>query len=457
MARIPSLVWAVPLTLALLVLAKGALEQSCSPPEQKAATPLTRQLVPPGRLHAPQDARPVLPVEAAPLAIRPASTAGALSLSAPAGNEAKIVVRDAPREMPRSQSPPSHEPPLVYPIVESDSPPLDSPPQLAESFPGPDTKTDVQRLPADAAVPQRPGSTFAATGAPVSDQALSAVREQVAAMNRKAVKLAQRGALYSARAELLEALRLLAQTHDAHSGTTQRTSALAAALTAMEEADDFTPTKAGAAVNPGDMIRAHQTPVLKRIDAARLAPLTCSQHYFAYAQQQLAQATGGQAAAASPLSLLGMVHGHLAGESSGGRSSHTARAIVFHQATLAIDPKHHRSANELGVLWARCGEWAAARAVLLTSLQSQPTPSAWHNLAAVHERLGEKELAQLARNEARLLAPKTPAEAGMPSVEWVDPATFAAKTPADAIPAGEKSVRVSAASHTGAPNKAVRR
>src|SRR5262245_45889700 len=314
MARIPSLVWAVPMTLALLVLAKGALERRFSPPEKKAAA-LARRLVPPGRLHAPQDARPVLPPQNPPLDIRPASSDDALSLSAPVGTKPHIIVRDAPGEQLRSsqpQSQPPKEPPILYPVVESDSPP-----KLAEIFPGRDANAESRRLPADAVAPNRPGSTFAAAPAPVSDQALLAVREQLVAMNHKAVRLAQRGAFYSARAELLDALRLLAQTHDAHTGTTQRTSALAAALTAMDESDDFTPTKAGAAVNSGDMIRAHQTPVLKRIDATRLAPLTCSQHYFAYAQQQLAEATGGQVAAANTLSLLGMVHGHLAGESTG--------------------------------------------------------------------------------------------------------------------------------------------
>ena len=456
MPRIPSLVWAVPMTLALLVLAKGAVQRSFWPAEKRAAAP-PRRLDPPGRLHAPQDARPVLPPPNQPLLVRPASIGDGVSLSASTGNESRIVIRDVPRptQQPPSQPQPQpqskQEEPILYPIVESDDTP-----QLAETFPGHKPNAAAQRLPGDAA-PNRPGSTFAAAATPMNDQSLSAVREQMVAMNHKAVKLAQRGALYSARAELLDALRLLAQSHDAHSGTTQRTGALAAALTAMDESDDFTPTKAGAAVNSGDMIRAHQTPVLKRIDAARLAPLTCSQHYFAYAQQQLAEATDGQAAAANTLSLLGMVHGHLAGESTGGRSSHTARAIVFHQATLALDPKHYRSANELGVLWARCGEWAAARAVLLTSLQSQPTPSAWHNLAAVHERLGENGLAQLARNEAKMLSSKTPAEAGLPSVEWVDPVTFAAKTPADATLAGEKSIRVSAASHSATPNAALRR
>lgn len=454
MARIPSLVWAVPMTLALLVLAKGMLERSWSSPPQtnRVAPALVERLEPPGRLHAPDHARPVTATpQPAPLHVQPASTDGTLPLTAPAVEQKRIQVRDVAPAAPQ----PQQQSPILYPIVESNELP-----QMADAFPEIERIADSpQRLPAEAKPRSAPGTTFvSAAPSPMGEPALAAVRQQVAAMNQKAVKLAQRGALYSARAELLQALRLIAQSHDAQSGTTQKSSALAAAITALDESDDFTPPNAsGAAIAVADVIRPHQTPVLKRIDATRLSPLTCSQHYYAYAQQQLGQATGGQAVAANTLSLLGMVHGHLAGQSAGGKSSHTARAIVFHQATLALEPRHYRSANELGVLWARCGELSAARQMLIASLQSHPTPSAWHNLAAVHDRLGERDLAQLARKEATLLSPKTPTEAGVPSVEWVDAATFAAKSPADDAQAPGKSVQVSAASHAGAPNQAVRR
>jgi tetratricopeptide (TPR) repeat protein len=451
MARIPSLVWAVPMTLAALVLAKGVLERRWSPPPpaNRVAPALVERLEPPGRLHAPAHARPV---SAAPptgaLDVQPASTDGTLPLTAPAVVETRIQIRDVPPAPPRPQQPA----PILYPIVETSELP-----QMAEEFPG--IAAAPQRLPSESKPRSAHGTTFTrAASSPLGEPALAAVRQQVGAMNQKAVNLAKRGALYSARAELLEALRLIAQSHDAQSGTTHKSSALAAAITALDESDDFTPPGSrGAAVAVADIIRPHQTPVLKRIDATRLSPLTCSQHYYAYAQQQLGEATGGQPIAANTLSLLGMVHGHLAGQSAGGKSSHTARAIVFHQATLALQPAHYRSANELGVLWARCGELPAARQMLVASLQSHPTPSAWHNLAAVHDRLGEKELAQLARKEATLLSPKGQTEAGQPSVEWVDAATFAAKSPADGSEAPGKSVQVSTASHASAPNQAVRR
>ena len=76
MARIPSLVWAVPMTLALLVLAKGALQRIGSPaPPHRVAPVLVERLEPPGRLHAPDDARPVTAAPPAPTRTTATNTA----------------------------------------------------------------------------------------------------------------------------------------------------------------------------------------------------------------------------------------------------------------------------------------------------------------------------------------------------------------------------------------------
>ena len=48
--------------------------------------------------------------------------------------------------------------------------------------------------------------------------------------------------------------------------------------------------------------------------------------------------------------------------------AHTARATLFHQTALLIDPANYRAANELGVLLAKSGQWQYARTYLLHSL-----------------------------------------------------------------------------------------
>ena len=107
------------------------------------------------------------------------------------------------------------------------------------------------------------------------------------------------------------------------------------------------------------------------------------------------------------------------------------QAMVFHQIATSIDPANYRAANELGVLLARFGQLPEARAVLQQSVATHPLPEAWHNLMVVHQRLGEHDLAQCARNELALA--QRPSGAGSPNVgvsaqpvvQWVDPPTFA--------------------------------
>lgn len=415
MARASTLLWAVPTTLAVLMVAKTALQSGASrEPLLVRATPAAiKRLAPPGRLHVPSDARPVT------------TTARPRALTAPPAAPPALSGADPARRAAAQEAEPLE---IMYPVAEHGAPPA-----LADAWPGTAASSAAGEHLAKPASPMEPAAHSARqpASAPDRSQALAAVRQQIHAANEKSVKLALRGALYSARAELLDALRLLSQALDARDGTAHRVRALSAALTAMEESDDFTQSSGGAAVALADVIRPHQTPVLKVIEVNGLSPLTCSQHYFAFAQQQLTLAAGGEPAAAPTLYLLGKVHSQLAGQTANVRSAHIARAMVYHQTTLAIDPRHYQAANELGVLLARFGELASAKQMLLASLTSRATVSAWHNLASVHERLGETDLANKARYEAQLMAGKMPAGSNGQSVQWVDAATFAAQSKAD--------------------------
>jgi hypothetical protein len=104
--------------------------------------------------------------------------------------------------------------------------------------------------------------------------------------------------------------------------------------------------------------------------------------------------------------------------------------MVFYQAALAVDARNYLAANELGVLLARYGQLQEARQALVHSISTRPHAQGWQNLAIVHRRLGETELAKLAENERELIA-KSPAAAPRTStdqlIEWVDPTTFASR------------------------------
>jgi tetratricopeptide (TPR) repeat protein len=120
-------------------------------------------------------------------------------------------------------------------------------------------------------------------------------------------------------------------------------------------------------------------------------------------------------------------------------SFETARAVVYFQAALIVNPQHALAANELGVVLARHGRLADAKAALLHSVRVAPQPAAWRNLALVHHGLGEAELAERANWQSQQTSqdPQAGAEAAAANVQWIDPATFArsGQFSADAPPA----------------------
>ena len=116
---------------------------------------------------------------------------------------------------------------------------------------------------------------------------------------------------------------------------------------------------------------------------------------------------------------------------------------LFH-AALAVDSRNARAAHELGVQYAQFGRLEDARRLLVMSVNLAPQPEAWHNLAVVHERLGELELARKARYELQLASR---AESGRSvaangvTVDWVDPARFKDHNGPAATPAVRAAAR----------------
>ncbi|HVX14845.1 MAG TPA: hypothetical protein VHC22_26885 [Pirellulales bacterium] len=281
--------------------------------------------------------------------------------------------------------------------------------------------------PVQAAMPgQRP------TAQPTAMRAVSRQAEQLI---RHGYYLAERGALYSARADFIQALRTITQAIDVQTGFRARTQALAAGLTALEEAEDFVPEGAAMEVDLdlGTLIHAHRTPVCKQMDAANLLPVTVLQHYFTYAQQQLTTAANNEEAASMALYGLGKTYSTLAIEKSLSAAVAEPKAMVFHWAAISSHGGNFLAANELAVLEARWGQYATARSLLQYSLAIVPHSAVWRNLSKVHQRLGETRLAELAMHEAEISAKReataTPGnpEGIVPStdVQWLDSKEFA--------------------------------
>jgi tetratricopeptide (TPR) repeat protein len=287
----------------------------------------------------------------------------------------------------------------------------------------------IERLPTTVApLPEERGTLpWAAAGARSPE--MLAVLEQAEQRLREGFRLAERNAMYLARAEFVAALELIAEANDLQRGTQFYTESLVAGLAALEESHDFVrPRPIGKQLDIERLVSGHRTQILVGEDFASISPLVAARRYYSYAQEQLAGAAAGEPRSSIALYGLGKVVTTTSHDSPASRMQNTAQAMVLHQAALMADRANFRAANEMGVLLARNGDLPHARDLFLHSVRLSPHPSTFRNLAVVHTRLGEQDLARRASEQALALERAGHRRAG-PAVQWVDPVTFAGSTP----------------------------
>jgi hypothetical protein len=273
-----------------------------------------------------------------------------------------------------------------------------------------------------------------ATAEPVEDRSvqLEQVAQQADRRTRHGLELAGRGAHFAARSEFIGALRLVAEGLDAEHKSKAHGRALAAALVAMKEADDFLPggARLESELDLPAIIATHTTNVLKD-NGAKATGLTALRCYLTFAQEQFAAAAGHEVAGSMALHALGKLHSALARKKGTPVAAPESKAVVFYQAALLAYPKNYMSANDLGVLLAQCGRYADAQLMLQRSVSLCPQSTGWRNLAVVYRQLGQAALADLAAGQADLLGRqelarrRTSAPTGNNPVQWIDPQTFA--------------------------------
>jgi tetratricopeptide (TPR) repeat protein len=291
-------------------------------------------------------------------------------------------------------------------------------------------KASKSSLPLLAAMTKVPSG---ATDWLIAGEALSPVAQQANATIDRGFRLAEKGAYYTARTEFNQALRTVSQAMDAHFGGLLHSDALAAGWVALEEADDFsTHSRRGPSVDVRLIVDSHQTPVLKSYSLTDVSPVVAMQYYFAFAQQQLATACGSAPVASRALHGLGKIHMVLSEKSTSSERLHGPKALAFQQAALAADPANALAANELGVLLARFGKLREARTVLQHAITVSPLPQTWQNLAVIHHRLGEAELASQSKANWQIMRQQNEAlssqAADQKLVQWVAPEAFAGQT-----------------------------
>jgi tetratricopeptide (TPR) repeat protein len=264
-------------------------------------------------------------------------------------------------------------------------------------------------------------------GPPRDRSGFRAVAERIHALNLQAVDLANRGALYAAREDLIQSLRIATQSLDAADGTNAYSQALDQGFTALQEAEDFA-LHGAAATTPipvEQIVVGHRTPVLKDRANQEIPPVIAMQQYYGYAGERLTFAAGELPAAADTLYWLGKVHNALARQSVQADRLQGPQAMVCFRAALSVAPQHYLAANELGVLLARYGQLHDAKKLLQQSVTTRSHPEGWQNLAIVHQRLGEKEMAALAEQELYALTGQRQINTSRPAVHWLEPKAFA--------------------------------
>lgn len=331
-------------------------------------------------------------------------------------------------------------------------------PSVESAFAMPAAETALPVLPS--AIPDAPREASGPMISPLATDQPNRVRsvqlEQVARQadrqTRHGFELAGRGAYFAARSEFIGALRLIAEGLDTEQETKAHSRALAAALVAMKEAEDFLPggSRLEADLDLAGVVAGHTTPVLKD-RAEQTTPLTALKCYFTFAQEQLSAAAGCEVAGSMALHALGKLHNAVAQKRGMALVASQSKAMVFYQSALLVYPKNYMAANDLGVLLAQCGNYAEAQAMLEHSLSLCRQATSWQNLAAVYRRLGQPALAARADRQATLLRQvevarrQAQSAAGSDVVQWVDPQVFAQtsnKTPTSpgAVPAGAVGV-----------------
>jgi len=238
--------------------------------------------------------------------------------------------------------------------------------------------------------------------------------------------LAHRGAYYSAKREFEQALRVVAESLDAQQVDGKHGQQLTAAFDAIAEADEFfvDDPQTGGRQDLRNVAVTHRTPLLRDGKLEGMNQMTAMQAYYAYAQEQLNEAVGTEVIAAEALYGLGRTYTALAGADGAVSRLHGPKSLLMHQVAAQVNPNHPLAANELGVLLARFGQWEEAKQALLQAPKQQRLPECWHNLAVVHEHLGEKQLADAAERESMAVLQQRSTAQAAPiqdnGVEWYD-------------------------------------
>lgn len=345
----------------------------------------------------------------------------------------------------------SKAPTLEAPTLESDGtsyePTLD-PTRSDGVWDGPNAAAKPSWSPIDLrGVELRPSQReFAQQDGNLSSASLEGRRQAKEAV-RLGFELAQRNAPFSARSRFVEALQIIARSLDDAQGTTTHSHSLKVAFDAYDEADDFFPSSArpDQPVDLSFVAGGHTTPILRDAAVGRMTAAQCVREYLAFAEQEFVKALGDEELGSRALYGLGRLDLSPNSTTATATDVRAYRAMALYQAAMSVHSGNFAAGNELGVLLAKYGQPEAAIAALSQSAANAPHPTVWQNLAELHRKMGNVELAREATQRARRMATRgrpMPYAVANPKVEWVQPERFGPSGPIAPVGPGDPQVPV---------------
>ena len=267
---------------------------------------------------------------------------------------------------------------------------------------------------------------------------------------RYGLNLGSRRAVYSSQTEFLQALRVIARELDAMSGNHVHETALTEGWRALATLEDAKgPSGAEQASPLRDPNAAQATVSDAGVFPGNFGAYEAMQRQLRYAQERLAFSGGQEPTASMALYALGRSYIAAAEECPEEARLCGPKALALYRAALDVDATNGLAVNEQAVLLARCGQLREAEDVLLRGVSVAPQPQMWHNLAMIHEKQGNKPLAQEDRRRRDALAAAWRnhgvdlAATGLADVHWVEPTEFARCSESDDF--GQPSQQDSAA------------
>jgi len=212
--------------------------------------------------------------------------------------------------------------------------------------------------------------------------------------------LTRRRAYFAAKAELTQALMLIAKSHDKRQPKAVYSERFSAALTALDEMEDFADIAGGKLDRKGRATRiaSHSSNLIAPHHYAQMEPQDAISIYCQFAGTQLVQAIGYSRAGSEVLHALGRLLEITPVSERAPDPLAEVKTLVFFRAALGANPRNATCANDLGVHLFELGRPQGAIEAFKQAVSIERSPQAWSNLAAVHNHLALDAPTQHARN-----------------------------------------------------------